>query len=192
MLFFTHHFDLEKQFKDLSSAKQFETGYWSLSKILYMIEGGNQLICKYLIEKVNCVLWAVINTHLHEYAGPIIWLRGALQIHGYNWVTEGYFTDSFIHLWLIWVQWFLLVPVFPWRIWILFFTMFVTSFFLIWTIIKVKIDLIWSWAIDFLCIRFQLFVWLFPRYIFIKQVSLWILLRHRFMFVWWLPPIFLS
>ena len=51
MLFFTLHFALKKQFKDLSSVKHFETGYWSLSEILSMLEGGNQRIVKYFMEK---------------------------------------------------------------------------------------------------------------------------------------------
>ena len=51
MLFFTPHFDLKKQFKDLYSVKHFDTGYWILSEILSILEGGNQRIVKYLMEK---------------------------------------------------------------------------------------------------------------------------------------------
>ena len=48
---FTIHFALKKQFKDLYLVKHFETGYWSLSEILYMFERDNEPIFEQFSEK---------------------------------------------------------------------------------------------------------------------------------------------
>ena len=63
MLFFTIHFSLNF-LKDLSSAKHFEKGYWSLSKIISIIKGGNQRIVKYFMRKSD-VCFAGVCTHLN-------------------------------------------------------------------------------------------------------------------------------
>ena len=51
MIYFTLHFALKKQVKYLSLVKTYETGYQIFSDILDILEGGNQQIVKYFIEK---------------------------------------------------------------------------------------------------------------------------------------------
>ena len=53
MLFITVYFDLNKQFEDLSLEKKFDTGIWSLSDPISVLEGGNSQISKYFMKKIG-------------------------------------------------------------------------------------------------------------------------------------------
>ena len=73
MLFFTLQVSLKKNLKFLSLVKQFETGYWIFSEILYIIEGGNQRIVTYFMEKSgvcfagSCTPLTFINLRVLEF-----------------------------------------------------------------------------------------------------------------------------
>ena len=56
MLLLTLQFSLKKKVKGLSSVEHFDTGFWILSGITSILEGINQWIVKYLMEK-SCVCY---------------------------------------------------------------------------------------------------------------------------------------
>ena len=58
--------------KYLSLVINFETGYWSLSDILSMLEGGNQRTVKYFMEKVVYFLRDVVRATICGSVGPVI------------------------------------------------------------------------------------------------------------------------
>ena len=91
MLFFTLHFALKKQFKYLSLVKQFDTGYWILSDIIDILEGGNQQIVKYFMEKSG-VCFAGSHTPL---TFNIFVLAGRGVLSDFCWVLSGRFIDLF-------------------------------------------------------------------------------------------------
>ena len=51
----TLHFAPKKQFKYLYLEKQFGTGYWILSDIISILEGGDYLIVKYFMDESGVI-----------------------------------------------------------------------------------------------------------------------------------------
>ena len=91
MILFTIHFALKKEFRDLSLAKHFATGYWIFSYIFYPIEGGNQQIVKYFMEKSG-VCFVGSHTPL---TFNIVVLAGRGVLSDFCWVLSGRFIDLF-------------------------------------------------------------------------------------------------
>ena len=71
--------------------KQFDTGYWILSDIIDILEGGNQQIVKYFMEKSG-VCFAGSHTTL---TFNIFVLEGRGVLSDLCWVLSGRFIDLF-------------------------------------------------------------------------------------------------
>ena len=186
MLFLSLEFDLKKRLNIYLWKNTLRRDTRACQRFYPCLKWGIRKYSNILWRKVVYILRAIVCLNLLKYVGPIIWLWGAFKIQGYHWVQEGSFTESSVHLWYIQVQWVLLMQVLPWWIWIFCFNRFVAYLFLLWPFSQVKIYFIWSWVIYFFA-----WLWIFPIAIFIKLIHLYLLARHRFMFIWKLPLQFL-